>query len=444
MADERGRRSGSGRSRTGGRTGTAGRSGSAGRAERARAQRARASARRTRYGATGTTAYYRSARYRLRRFRTGSVLAIAVTGLLLLLWGAPADGQDPGQDTLPDTVVVQPLEGVGDTAGTAAAADTGDLTANVAVEASRSIEEARGTIREIAIGFSGLLPKLVIALVILALIALLTRVLRPLLRHAFGTWEKADAASAAASVLLWFLALAVALSVVAGSPRALLGSIGLFGLALSWALQAPIESFSAWLLNSFKGYYRVGDRIGVGDVFGDVYRIDFLNTTVWEAGGPDKPVQGAQPTGAIVTFPNSELLRANVVNYTRDFPYVWDEVTVGIADTSDVEYAMRVTAEAARRVVGDAMRKPIETYRGLLEGAGLGMDVADEPQVYVHGVEHWLEITVRYLVPVRERRRWASTLTLELQNATSAPEHAGRIRPAYPVRRTIVDEPRDA
>ncbi len=402
--------------------------------------------RRPRYGATGSAAYVRSARYRLRRFRTGSALAIALTGLLLLLWGDPAGGQDAAQEPLPadsllaDTVVVQPLTGgAQDTA--VAAPDTGDLADNVAVEASRSLQEARSTIREVAVGFMGLLPKLVIAIVILILIALLTRLLRPFLRHAFGTWEKADAAAAASTVLLWFLALAVALSVVAGSPRALLGSLGLFGLALSWALQSPIESFSAWLLNSFKGYYRVGDRIGVGDVFGDVYRIDFLNTTVWEAGGPEKPVQGAQPTGALITFPNSELLRANVINYTRDFPYVWDEVATGIADDSDIEHAMRVAVEVARRVVGDAMQQPIETYRGMLEAAGLGIDVADEPQVYVRGVEHWLEVTVRYLVPVRERRRWASTLTLELSNAMNAPEHAARIRSAYPVRRVVTDEP---
>lgn len=419
-----------------------GRTARSGRAQRragAPAQRS-AQPRRGRYLRTGTSSYYRSARYRLRRFRTGSALAIALTALLLLLSGEPADGQDPAQDTLPDTVVVLPL---GDTLGTdtaLSAADTGDLSQNVASEASRSLQEVRSTIRQITIGISGLLPKLVIALVLLVLAAIITRLLRPLLRHAFGTWEKADAAAAVSTILLWFLALAIALSVVAGSPRALLGSIGLFGLALSWALQAPIESFTAWLLNSFKGYYRVGDRIGVGDVFGDVYRIDFLNTTLWEAGGPDKPVQGAQPTGAVITFPNSELLRANVVNYTRDFPYVWDEVSITISDDSDVEYAMRVAVATARRIVGDAMRKPIETYRGLLEASGLGMDVADEPQVYVSGVEHWLELTVRYLVPVRERRRWASTLTLELQRATTAPEHASRIRAAYPVRRVIMDD----
>jgi hypothetical protein len=37
------------------------------------------------------------------------------------------------------------------------------------------------------------------------------------------------------------LALGMALSVIAGDARALVGSVGLAGLALPWALPAPIE-----------------------------------------------------------------------------------------------------------------------------------------------------------------------------------------------------------
>lgn len=59
--------------------------------------------------------------------------------------------------------------------------------------------------------------------------------------------------------------------------------------AASWALQTPIESFTGWLLNAFRAYYGVGDRVAVGDVFGDVFSIDILTTTVWEAGGRVRP-----------------------------------------------------------------------------------------------------------------------------------------------------------
>ena len=240
---------------------------------------------------------------------------MALTAWLLLLIGAPtAVGQEDVEGV---EQVTQELEPVRD------------------VDLGRSAEEAASTVRELFMGFAGILPQLLIGIGILVLAALLQAFTRPLLRKALRSWSRANAVSALVGIAIWFVAISAALSVLVGDPRTLLGSVGLIGLALSWALQAPIESFTAWLQNSFRAYYRVGDRISVGEVFGDVFRIDFLTTTVWEAGGPDKAVQGAQPTGALVTFPNSEVLRSNIVNYTRDFPYVWDEMVVSFANGSE-------------------------------------------------------------------------------------------------------------
>jgi small conductance mechanosensitive channel len=372
--------------------------------------------------------YRQSAQQRLRRFRQGSVLAVAFTGLFLLLWGGM--GEAPAQDTAGAAPTV-----IGDTVGP-------DEAADAPADPARAVEEATGTVRQLTREFVALLPKVLVAITLLALAAALVRLVRFLLRRGLRRWERADAATAMAGVIIWLLAIGMALSVIAGDARALVGSVGLLGLALSWALQAPIESFAGWLLNSFKGYYRVGDRIGVGDVFGDVYRIDFLNTTVWEAGGPDKPVQGAQPTGAMITFPNSDVLRANVVNYTRGFPYVWDEVAIGITNESDIGYAMRLIAGVARRVVGPHMAGPVATYRELLEAEALGFDIADEPQVYVSQTDSWTDITVRYLVGARERRTWSSTLLVEINAELAKPEHRERVAAAYPVTRVDLQKSR--
>lgn len=349
-----------------------------------------------------------------------------------MLWGVPADA--PAQQ--PTTTPI-----VADTAGadTVSQSDTAPPGSAVS-DPGRSVDEATGTVRDLIVGFTDLLPKLLIALALLIAAAVIVRLVRTALRAILGEWERAEAATAMSGVVIWLIAVGAALSVVAGDARALVGSVGLLGLALSWALQAPIESFAAWLLNSFKGYYRVGDRIAVGEVFGDVYRIDFLNTTVWEAGGPDKPVRGAQPTGALITFPNSEVLRANVTNFTRGFPFVWDEVVIGISNESDLAYAMKVIGDVARRVIGPAMAEPAGTYRDILDREGLAYDVADEPVLFVSATESWTDITVRYLVGARERRKWSSTLLIEINIELNRPEHRDRIRGSYPVRRVDLHE----
>ena len=203
-------------------------------------------------------------------------------------------------------------------------------------------------------------------------------------------------------------------------------------LALSWALQTPIESFTGWVLNALRGYYRIGDRVQVGDVLGDVYRIGVLATTVWEVGGPGKSVSGSQPTGALITFPNWEILRSNITNYSRDFPYVWDEVTFSVANESDLQYAIDVIQKTAAAVVGEMMREPAAEYQQLLQREHLSHDVHQAPEVYLSLAESWTNCTVRYLVPLRERRTWSSDLILAVSTANVSPRTPGPNRLRLP------------
>jgi small conductance mechanosensitive channel len=358
--------------------------------------------------------YQRGARSQLQRFRQGSILAIAITALILLLWGIP--GETVEEPAAPDAP-----------SAPAAPAEPEPIPPPV-----ESLEQAAQTVRDLVLGFFSMLPKLLIALVLLGIAIVAAQLVRTVLHRIFPDWDRTEAMSALARICIFLLAIAAALSVLAGDVRALIGSIGLIGLALSWALQTPIESFTGWLMNSFRGYYRVGDRIEVGEVFGDVYKIDVLTTTVWEAGGPGKAVAGAQATGAMITFPNWEVLRSNIINYSRDFPYVWDEVTMTVANESDLTHTIQVFERTALRVVGSQTAEAARHYRQLIERAKLTLEVAEEPKVFLSLGESWTNCTVRYLVDARSRRRVASDLLLALTQESSRPEHRGRIIPAYP------------
>lgn len=406
------------------------------RASRRRPVRGRRARRRRGRAGRSTTDRGQSA---LRGFRGATLIAIAITSFLLLVADPGGEAQTM-PDTLPDTVsIIEPVS-------------VEDLREEEEAprrdpEPVAAAEEATDTLREIGAAFVEFLPRLLIALLIFVAAGVLVRLLRPLLRRALASFERADAYTALIAIGIWLIALGVAFGVIAGDVRALLGSLGLIGLALSWALQAPIESFTGWLLNSFRGYYRVGDRVAVGEVFGDVYRIDLLTTTVWEYGGPDRPpgsVRAEQPTGRLITFPNNEVLTGTVVNYTRDFPYVWDEITFPLSHEADLRYAMEVVRRAAVAAIGDEMREPARAYGRILVSAGLEPGVPDEPQVFVSNADSWNDLTVRYLVPARARRVWKSELTVGLSEEMAKPEHRGRIITGYPrqeelkVRRDVV------
>ncbi|CAN5657989.1 hypothetical protein BH24DEI1_BH24DEI1_08750 [soil metagenome] len=367
----------------------------------------------------------------MAQFRQASVVAVALTGLLLLLF-SPAEvglGQDAvvAQGGVASAQAEQPP---------AVTPGVPDRQAERVEDVARvATEEATGALRDIWVGFLGNLPRYAIAVGILFVAWFSARLLGPFLRWALGQWERADAITALSGVAIWLLALGIALSILVGDIRALVGSLGLVGLALSWALQAPIESFTGWLLNSFQGYYRVGDRIAVGEAYGDVYKIDFLTTTVWEYGGPDRPpamVQAEQATGRLITFPNSEVLTGTVINYTRDFPYVWDELVVAVANESDVAYAVALLQRLAGELLGGYMEEPTRSYAAILARVGLEGSVSAVPQVYVSMTDWGTNLTVRYLVGARERRHWKSEMSGRVLQQLNMPEHAGKILPVYP------------
>jgi len=391
-----------------------------------------------------TGALAAGARNRLRGFRQATILAVAITAFILLLF-APEEGSGAVQTPTPADTAAAPAAPTPDTVAIIERIATEDLVAAEPDEepdvrpdtlAREAVDEALGTLRTLWISFLGNLPRVVVALAVLLFAWGLTRLFRPLLRRMLRGWERTNAAVALFGVGVWLVAIGISVSVLVGDIRALIGSLGLVGLALSWALQTPIESFTGWLMNSFQGYYRVGDRVAVGEVFGDVYRIDVLTTTVWEIGGPGRDgfVEAEQPTGRLITFPNYEVLRGSIVNLTRDFPYVWDEISVPVGNRSDLVYATDVLSKVAMRIVGEQMAAPARRYEAVLRAARLDSNVADHPQVFVSLDDSWTSLTIRYLVGARERRKWKSALSAEISAELNRPEHEDRIRSVFPRR----------
>jgi small-conductance mechanosensitive channel len=365
------------------------------------------------------------ARGSLRRFRQATILAVAITSLLLLLLA-------------PETSAEELSNGNETTAP--AAAEAGEAPPQTAAEAA---EEAVGAALAMWNGFVNSLPRVGVALIALFLAWAIARLVRGLVRRLTRSWQRGEAISALSGIAVWLVASGLAASALAGDMRALVGSLGLIGLALSWALQTPIESFTGWLLNSFQGYYRVGDRVSVGEVFGDVVKIDFLTTTVWEIGGPQRQgfVQAEQPTGRMVTFPNNEVLAGSVVNLTRDFPYVWDELSVQVANESDLRHAMEALRQVAASLLGDQMVEPARAYARRLERSGLVEPIAEVPQVFASMEESWTNLTIRYLVGARERRRWKSELVVRVTEELNRTEHEGKILAVYPRRQLQAIDP---
>ena len=266
--------------------------------------------------------------------------------------------------------------------------------------------------------------KLLFTLVFIALTILMGYVLRALARWALGGrgHERAEfwARQGIKLGLAVFLILGIA-SIWFNDPMRLATAFGLVSVGLAFALQKVVTALAGYFVILRGKTFNVGDRIVMGGVRGDVIALDFTQTTIMEMGQP-QPVQGADPamwvhsrqyTGRVVTVTNAKIFDEPIYNYTRDFPYLWEEMVLPIAYTADRERAERILLEVAGRhtvpisELGDGALVEMQR-RYVMKSSEM------KPTVYYRLTDNWLELSLRFLVPHRGVRELKDRMSRDI------------------------------
>jgi small-conductance mechanosensitive channel len=222
-------------------------------------------------------------------------------------------------------------------------------------------------------------------------------------------------------LVLWLVIALFVLTIFFQNWYTAVVSFGLISLVLGFALQTPITSFIGWVYILVREPYRVGDRIKIGQVAGDVIDVNYLDTTLWEFGGDLLSTE--HPSGRIIKFPNSTVLSSPVYNYTWPlFPYIWNEIRFHIAYNADLEFVAATMKEVAEREVGEEMMKQVAVFREILAQTPVNqLEVQERPVVLFRVSENtWLEVIVRYLVHPKEAGRIKTHLIKELLQRLNA------------------------
>jgi small-conductance mechanosensitive channel len=207
-----------------------------------------------------------------------------------------------------------------------------------------------------------------------------------------------------ASVTAALLAVVALVSIWFDDPARLTTGLGLFSAGLAFALQRVVTALAGYVVLIRGNTFTVGDRITMGGVRGDVIALTFTQTKIMEMGQPPA-VQGADPamwvrsrqfTGRIVTVTNDKVFDEPVYNYTREFPFIWEEMAFPISYRAD-----RVRAEA---ILLESVAEHAEVFDRDSEGVRAALerryfiDLADlSPRVFYRLTDNWLELTVRFL-----------------------------------------------
>jgi len=213
--------------------------------------------------------------------------------------------------------------------------------------------------------------------------------------------------------VLTFVAAAIAIWV--DNLQALLVSYGILAAGAAVALQDVFKNFAGSLVIFVTGTYHVGDRIEVNSKIGDVIDIGIFYTTLLET---NEWVGGDQATGRLSIIPNSMVLSGIVNNYTRDHPYIWDEISIPITYDSDWKEALNIIARVIDIETKDITAKSEVSVSKLSDKYYLPQK-ATEPTVFATLTDNWINMNIRYITEVRQRRilkdRLNRTLLSELE-----------------------------
>jgi len=153
--------------------------------------------------------------------------------------------------------------------------------------------------------------------------------------------------------------------------------------------------------------FTVGDRIKMGGVRGDVIALGFLQTRIMEMGQPrevneqEDPgmwVRARQFSGRIATVTNDKIFDEPVFNYTREFPFIWEELHVPVPYRADRARAEEILLTAVRNASEKFSQQAAAARRRLEHKYGLEHESV-EPRVFWTITDNWLELTVRFVVP---------------------------------------------
>jgi len=243
-------------------------------------------------------------------------------------------------------------------------------------------------------------------------------------------------------IILW-CAIAITIAFALATE---IGSIatfaGLITAGIAVALQNVILAIAGYFFLIGKYGVRVGDRVQISGVTGDVIDIGLIRLHLIEVGGPETD---RQPTGRVVVFSNAVVFQP-AASFYKQIPgtnFVWHEVSLTLAPESNY-------ATAEERVLG-AVEKVYAEYRDRIEQQHREMErtlsvavAPPRPRSRLRLTQTGLEVVVRYPVELESAAEIDDRITRELLHSLEQPPRLKLVGTGIPNIQPVNDESKAA
>ncbi|GGA78857.1 hypothetical protein GCM10011507_32650 [Edaphobacter acidisoli] len=208
------------------------------------------------------------------------------------------------------------------------------------------------------------------------------------------------------------------LLVIFGPPSQMPTILGLTTAGITLVFQDFILAFFGWFVLMGKHGIRVGDWVEINGVGGEVVEIGLFRTTVLETGNwTDK----GHPTGRRVTFINNFAITGQYFNFSTSGQWMWDEISVNIPASVDVEKTVAAIRAAVEQVTEKDAALAEQEWQRATAHQGLSQFTAS-PSVDLRPASSGVDVIVRYVTRANERYDVRNKLYVTLLDALHRPE----------------------
>jgi small-conductance mechanosensitive channel len=212
--------------------------------------------------------------------------------------------------------------------------------------------------------------------------------------------------------------------------------MGLAAAGIALALQNVILSVAGYFYLSGRFGIRIGDRVQISGINGDVLEVGLFKLTMMEL-TEDRTAR--QPTGRVVVFPNSVVFQPNG-NFFKQAPgasFIWKEVRLTLAPECDYRLA-------EKRLL-DVVNEVYARYRDAVQRESRAMETTlnvrietPKPQSRMYLSETGLEMLIRYPVQTMAAAETVDEVSRRLVDAINRDPSLRLVSQAVPSIQPIV------
>lgn len=266
---------------------------------------------------------------------------------------------------------------------------------------------------------SSLFENLALLIVITIIILVVMRFVKQTISKRINDTDNKYRARKAANIFGYVLIAACVLFVYSDKLGNIGITLGLASAGIALALQEVITSFAGWISILFTSQIKIGQRVKIGDLTGDIIDIGVLKTTLMEVGDW---VNGDLYNGRITTISNSFVFKNPIQNYSADYPFLWDEIEIPIRTESDYKRARLVFEQVTANVCGNFAKSSQETWEAMSDKFRVE-NARVNPMISLKFDENWITFTIRYVVDYRNRRSTKDQLFTAILDALAKEEN---------------------